>query len=129
MHNYIQVPRGLYIPAGDWLLGDAKQLESLMTSSLQACGKAFPELDKAKGFGGIMVVTDGSRILGLRDQGAGGIGIPMGKTSLYVAAAGIRRERALPVVIDFGIEPENTLWFKGKWCSDTVAASTVNQTF
>ncbi|KAL4857038.1 NAD-dependent malic enzyme 2 [Chlorella vulgaris] len=97
-HKLYRRPRGMYFSAND-----RREMASMVWN--------WPH-DQVDA----IVVTDGSRILGLGDLGTNGLGIPVGKLDLYVAAGGFHPGRVLPCVIDVGTNNEllrNEPWYMG----------------
>ncbi len=84
-------PRGLFLS-----LQHRKRIKQIL---------ANPQFDRTE----VIVLTDGERILGLGDQGAGGMGIPIGKLALYTACGGIHPMTTLPVLLDVGTDNDERL--------------------
>ncbi|KIM46656.1 hypothetical protein M413DRAFT_440258 [Hebeloma cylindrosporum] len=85
-------PEGLYVS-----IKDKGKIRNVIAN--------WPRIDDAR----IAVVTDGSRILGLGDLGVNGMGISIGKLSLYVAGAGIRPNSTIPICLDLGTNTQRYL--------------------
>jgi malate dehydrogenase (oxaloacetate-decarboxylating) len=77
-------PRGLFVS-----YAERDEIETILDN------RPYSQVD-------VIVVTDGERILGLGDQGVGGMGIPVGKLSLYTLCGGIHPARTLPILLDVG---------------------------
>jgi malate dehydrogenase (oxaloacetate-decarboxylating) len=89
--NYWHYPRGLFL---SW--PQRAHIAEIL---------AHPRFDNIEA----IVVSDGERILGLGDQGAGGMGIPIGKLSLYTACAGLHPATTLPILLDTGTDNRERL--------------------
>ncbi|HWJ97832.1 MAG TPA: NAD-dependent malic enzyme, partial [Acidimicrobiales bacterium] len=95
-------------------VGDACEQFSRIYQHHRGLFLSYPDMDRIEDMlrsvphseVAVIVVTDGERILGLGDQGADGLGIPIGKLSLYSACGGIDPSTTLPIVLDVGTNNE-----------------------
>lgn len=114
INNLVDVLPIIYTP----VVGQACELFSHIYRQPRGVFLSYPERDKLDSIVQniastrsvkVIVVTDGERILGLGDQGAGGLGIPIGKLSLYTSCGGIHPSNTLPIILDVGTNNKERL--------------------
>ncbi|HAU1605889.1 TPA: NAD-dependent malic enzyme [Legionella pneumophila] len=112
--NLVDILPIIYTP----VVGQACELFSHIYRQPRGVFLSYPERDKLDSIVQniastrsvkVIVVTDGERILGLGDQGAGGLGIPIGKLSLYTSCGGIHPSNTLPIILDVGTNNKERL--------------------
>ena len=114
LDNLVEMMPIVYTP----VVGEACQMFHRIYRQPRGLFISYPEADKmdkilasiaATRSIRVIVVTDGERILGLGDQGSGGLGIPIGKLSLYTVCGGIDPALTLPIILDVGTNNEERL--------------------
>lgn len=112
--NLVHILPIIYTP----VVGQACEMFSHIYRQPRGVFLSYPERDKLNSIiqniastrsTKVIVVTDGERILGLGDQGAGGLGIPIGKLSLYTSCGGIHPSNTLPIILDVGTNNKERL--------------------